>query len=129
MMSNTIERDGLKWEEICKARSDSGKKGGRPKKANGFSENKKKAKEADIDKDKDIDKEIEKDIVTETDREIDRKKERQKENANANENEDEKDNKNVNSGFDAVAYENAFQQLFGSSKKTSQDSESLSKLF
>lgn len=52
-----IERDAAKYEETCRNRAESGKKGGRPKKANGFtekakkangfSENQKKAKKAD----------------------------------------------------------------------------------
>lgn len=52
-----IERDAVKYEETCRNRAESGKKGGRPrkangfteksKKANGFSENQKKAKKAD----------------------------------------------------------------------------------
>ena len=38
-----MDRDALRYDETCKARSEAGKKGGRPKKANGFSEKAKKA--------------------------------------------------------------------------------------
>lgn len=38
-----LDRDAEKYEETCKARSEAGKRGGRPKKANGFSEKAKKA--------------------------------------------------------------------------------------
>lgn len=38
-----MDRDALRYEETCKARSEAGKKGGRPKKANGFPEKAKKA--------------------------------------------------------------------------------------
>lgn len=38
-----MDRDAVRYEETCKARSEAGKKGGRPKKANGFSEKAKKA--------------------------------------------------------------------------------------
>lgn len=54
VMRNSIERDGEKWENTCSARSEAGKKGGRPSKASDFSENQskaKKAKKADTDKD------------------------------------------------------------------------------
>lgn len=37
-----IDRDVEKWESTCQARSENGKKGGRPKKANGFSDNQNK---------------------------------------------------------------------------------------
>lgn len=57
-MRDAFERDGKKWESTCNARSEAGKKGGRPtktKKPNAFLENQKKAKKADIDKDIDKD--------------------------------------------------------------------------
>ena len=38
-----MDRDAVRYEETCKARSEAGKKGGRPQKANGFSEKAKKA--------------------------------------------------------------------------------------
>lgn len=38
-----MDRDAMRYDETCKARSEAGKKGGRPKKANGFSEKAKKA--------------------------------------------------------------------------------------
>lgn len=38
-----MDRDAMRYAETCKARSEAGKKGGRPKKANGFSEKAKKA--------------------------------------------------------------------------------------
>ena len=38
-----LDRDAEKYEETCKARSEAGKRGGRPKKANGFFEKAKKA--------------------------------------------------------------------------------------
>ena len=70
-MSQQLERDGLKWEETCNRRSESGKKGGRPakakesKKTNCFLEKQNKAKEADTDTDteKDTDTVTDKDTV------------------------------------------------------------------
>lgn len=38
-LKQAIDRDFEKWESTCQVRSENGKKGGRPKKANGFSEN------------------------------------------------------------------------------------------
>lgn len=73
VMRNSIERDGEKWENTCSARSEAGKKGGRPSKASDFSENQSKAKKAkgffekqtkakkaDTDKDTDTETDIEK---------------------------------------------------------------------
>ena len=70
-MSQQLERDGLKWEETCNRRSESGKKGGRPakakesKKTNCFLEKQNKAKAADTDTDteKDTDTVTDKDTV------------------------------------------------------------------
>lgn len=70
-MSQQLERDGLKWEETCNKRSESGKKGGRPakakesKKTNCFLEKQKKAKEADTDTVTDTEKDT--DTVTDKD--------------------------------------------------------------
>lgn len=50
-----IDRDSEKWRETCKKRSEAGKKGGRPKKANAFSEKQTKAKKADNDNVNDTD--------------------------------------------------------------------------
>ena len=69
-MSQQLDRDGHKWEETCLSRSEAGRKGGRPskakesKKTNCFSENQKKAKEADTDTDTDTD------TVTDTEKDI-----------------------------------------------------------
>ena len=41
-----FDRDNERYEKTCKARQESGRLGGRPRKANGFSENQKKAKKA-----------------------------------------------------------------------------------
>ena len=46
VMKNAIERDGEKWEQTCENRSQAGKQGGRPQKANAFTENQEKAKKA-----------------------------------------------------------------------------------
>lgn len=72
VMRNSIERDGEKWENTCSVRSDAGKKGGRPSKANDFSENQSKAKKAKgffekQTKAKKADKDTDKDTDTETD--------------------------------------------------------------
>lgn len=54
-----LTRDAEKWENTCKARSEAGKKGGRPKKQSkankpiGFFEKQNKAKKADNDNDND----------------------------------------------------------------------------
>ena len=37
-----IDRDSKRWKETCQVRSENGKKGGRPKKANGFFDNQNK---------------------------------------------------------------------------------------
>lgn len=69
-MSQQLERDGQKWEETCEARSEAGRKGGRPpkakesKKTNCFFEKQKKAKEADTDTVTDTDTDKETDTVT-----------------------------------------------------------------
>lgn len=65
MMKDAFERDGAKWEEVCEARSEGGKLGGRPRKPKGFENNlkvfdetfsnQKKAKEPDKDKEKEKD--------------------------------------------------------------------------
>ena len=41
-----FDRDNKRYEETCKSRQENGRLGGRPRKANGFSENLKKAKKA-----------------------------------------------------------------------------------
>lgn len=74
VMRNSIERDGIKWENTCSARSEAGKKGGRPLKESDFSENQKKpnaffkkqtkAKKADKETGTEKDTEKEKDINT-----------------------------------------------------------------
>ena len=76
VMRNSIERDGEKWENTCSARSEAGKKGGRPSKTSDFSENQKpkkakaffenqtKAKKADKDTETETDIDIEKDKNT-----------------------------------------------------------------
>ena len=48
VMRNSIERDGEKWENTCSARSEAGKKGGRPSKTSDFSENQSKAKKQKV---------------------------------------------------------------------------------
>ena len=51
-IADNIKRDTAKYQETCMRRSENGKKGGRPpkaEKANGFSENQNKAKKADND--------------------------------------------------------------------------------
>lgn len=68
MIAAIMKEDDAKYEEMCAARSEGGKKGGRPKKAEGseenlekplgFSENHMKAKKADKDTDKDKEKDI-----------------------------------------------------------------------
>ena len=78
VMRNAIDRDGQKWEEICRIRKESGSKGGRPKnqmKPNGFSENQTKAKKPDIDIDKETDIVIDKDTDIDTEKEIEKEKE------------------------------------------------------
>ena len=62
-----FDRDNKRYEETCKSRQENGRLGGRPRKANGFSENlekangfsenQKKAKKADTDSDYDSDSE------------------------------------------------------------------------
>lgn len=70
-IKRTLERDIEAYEKRCIARSENGKKGGRPKKTNESTTNEKlnKAKKAhtetDIDTDTDIDKETETDTDTE----------------------------------------------------------------
>ena len=71
MMTAAIERDGLKWEEICMKNAQNAKKGGRPKKPSGFSENRTVANKTHIDKDKEKDKDTEKDREKDTDKETD----------------------------------------------------------
>jgi len=66
-----LERDNERYEDVCKARSESGKLGGRPQKAKepiGLlvkQKNQIKAKKADKEKDTDIDTEKDKKIVIE----------------------------------------------------------------
>ncbi len=75
VMRNSIERDGEKWENTCTARSEAGKKGGRPSKTNNLSENQIKAQKAKgffekqtkakkADTETDIETDIETDKVT-----------------------------------------------------------------
>ena len=69
LLKGHIDRDFEKYEKICDARSNSGKLGGRPKKANALEKNQMlsgKAKEPDKDKDqdKDKDKDKEREIYT-----------------------------------------------------------------
>ena len=45
-ISSQLERDNTRYDETCKKRSDAGKQGGRPRKANGLEENQEKAKKA-----------------------------------------------------------------------------------
>lgn len=45
-MANRDDYDSHKYEEICEKRREAGKKGGRPPKANGFSENQKVSQES-----------------------------------------------------------------------------------
>ena len=45
-IKNRIDRDTEKYNEVCRKRSEAGKAGGRPKKANGFSEKQTEAKKA-----------------------------------------------------------------------------------
>ena len=71
MMRNTIERDGVQWEEICERNKKNGSKGGRPKKPSGFSENPDKPKETNIDIETDRETDNETDSDSETDRETD----------------------------------------------------------
>ena len=47
VMKSTLERDRKKWEETTQKRRENGLKGGRPKKANGFSQKQTEAKKAD----------------------------------------------------------------------------------
>lgn len=76
-IASQLDRDAAKYAETCQKRREAGQKGGRPKKpkalnekakkANGFSENQRKAKKADTDTDtdNDTDKETEKKTETE----------------------------------------------------------------
>lgn len=48
-IKNSLKRNRQKWVETCRKRSEAGKMGGRPKKANGFSENQTDANKADSD--------------------------------------------------------------------------------
>ena len=102
IMSRQFDRDGEKWEQTCEKRSESGKKGGRPrkdsaeetgsdddeesKKTKCFSE---KPKEADKDKEKDKEKEKEKDIVKEKEKVKAKEKEKDKVKDKAREEEEE----------------------------------------
>lgn len=70
IMRNSIERDGEKWENTCSARSEAGKKGGRPSKTSDFSENQTKAKGFFEKQTKTKKADIEKDIETDTEKEI-----------------------------------------------------------
>ncbi len=77
VMSQQIERDGLKWEETCRKNTVNGSKGGRPKKPgkpDGFSENPTKPKKPDKDTEEDAD--TEKDTVTDTEKETEKVKEK-----------------------------------------------------
>lgn len=72
-IADNIKRDTAKYQETCMRRSENGKKGGRPpkaEKANGFSENQNKAKKADNDNEN----EIENDIVNENENEKENEK-------------------------------------------------------
>lgn len=92
-IADNIRRDTTKYDEVCKRRSENGKKGGRPpkaEKANGFSENQIKAKKADndndIDNDNVNDNEIEKDKDNDNEIEKDNENEKGKENENCHRN-------------------------------------------
>lgn len=71
-IQNYLDRDAEKYAETCRRRSENGKKGGRPKKPNGFeekakkpngfSENQTKAKKADSDNDNDSDSDNDSDM-------------------------------------------------------------------
>ena len=45
-IKSQMDRDFEKYDEVCRKRAESGKLGGRPKKANGFTEKQEKAKKA-----------------------------------------------------------------------------------
>ncbi|MGN1133963.1 MAG: DUF6291 domain-containing protein [Oscillospiraceae bacterium] len=83
VMSQQIDRDGQKWEEVCRERAKAGRKGGlhspkekynsdkqkEAKEANAYFAKQTQAKQADKDKEEDTDKETEKDKDTVTDTE------------------------------------------------------------
>ena len=81
-VSAQMRRDAEKYERTCQRRREAGEKGGRPpkangfsenqskaKKANGFSENQSKAKKPDTDTETDTETDTDKDTVTDTDTE------------------------------------------------------------
>ena len=65
-VSAQMKRDAEKYERTCQSRREAGEKGGRPPKANGFSENQSKAKKPDTDTETDTDTDTDKDTVTDT---------------------------------------------------------------
>ena len=68
-VSAQMRRDAEKYERTCQRRREAGEKGGRPPKANGFSENQSKAKKPDTDTETDTETDTDKDTVTDTDTE------------------------------------------------------------
>ena len=79
LIKQKLDEDLAKYKETCEKRSESGSKGGRPKKqekakkANGFFENQEKAKKADNDTDTDNDNDNDNDTDTDNSKELERK--------------------------------------------------------
>jgi hypothetical protein len=75
-IKDTLDRDSQSYENKCKLNSENGKKGGRPRKADGYEFSEKterfleKAKKADKDKEEDKETEEDKDKDNDTDTEV-----------------------------------------------------------